>query len=143
MVEEIDIITKGGNYGWARYEGNEVRRADQPDIPDRIAPIISYYRSFIDPACVIGGYIYRANKNLCLQGNYIFADYFGVLMQGKETVRGSNIWNFGKISTKCASNSLKKCNTLDNVFSFGQDSEGDVYIMAKDVRIRFFPTPEQ
>lgn len=135
MVEEINIITKGGNYGWARYEGNEVRRADEPDIPDRIAPTISYYRSFIDPASVIGGYVYRANKNLCLQGSYIFADYFGVLIQGKETVPGGDIWNFSKVSTKCTSNSAKECKKIDNIFSFGQDRDGDVYIMANDVRM--------
>jgi hypothetical protein len=132
VVEEVDIITKGGNYGWSRYEGNEIRRADKPEIPNHIGPAMAYYRTFIDPACVIGGYVYRASMNPCLQGTYLFADYFGVLMQGKEVAEGSDIWNMYKVSMKCAASSPKACRALQIVFSFGQDRNNDMYILAKD-----------
>lgn len=132
-VEEIDIIEKGGNYGWSRYEGNEVHRADKPQIANHMGPVMSYYRTFIDPACVIGGYVYRADINPCLQGTYIFADYFGVLIQGKEVVPNSDVWNIYKIKTQCAASSPKTCRSLDIIFSFGQDRNGDMFILTKDV----------
>ena len=93
MVEEVNLIKKGGNYGWSRYEGVEVHRTDKPDIPDRVPPTMAYYRTFIDPACVIGGYVYRSSMNPCLEGTYLFADYFGVPIQGKEVAAGSDVWN--------------------------------------------------
>lgn len=140
VVEEVDIITKGGNYGWSRYEGNEIRRADKPEIPNHIGPAMAYYRTFIDPACVIGGYVYRASMNPCLQGTYLFADYFGVLMQGKEVAEGSDIWNMYKVSMKCAASSPKACRALQIVFSFGQDRNNDMYILAKDVSFKLKKT---
>jgi len=132
VVEEIDIIQKGGNYGWSRYEGVEVHRVDKPDIPDRVNPTMAYYRTFIDPACVIGGYVYRSSMNPCLQGTYLFADYFGVLMQGKEVAPGSDVWNMYKVSAKCASSSPKACRSINIVFAFGQDRNDDLYVLAKD-----------
>jgi glucose/arabinose dehydrogenase len=77
--EEIDIIVKGGNYGWAFREGLIAGPKPAPPGAVRIDPILDYPRS---PAgatnvgtSVTGGVVYRGSSIPALEGRYIFADY--------------------------------------------------------------------
>ena len=74
--EEIDIIVKGGNYGWRPREGFHGTRG----VPDRadekgafIDPIAEYPHR--DGVSVTGGYVCRDPANPELDGVYIYADY--------------------------------------------------------------------
>ena len=89
--EEIDIIVKGGNYGWSAFEGNEC--FDQNlcngnlytilnivyhvwhhlEYNDTIFPIHTYPHKV--GRAIIGGYVYRGCSFPKLQGLYFFADY--------------------------------------------------------------------
>jgi uncharacterized repeat protein (TIGR03806 family) len=83
--EEVDIITKGGNYGWAYYEGDHLASALYPGNPTILLnpppgltfPIQEYAHSgnanFIGNS-VIGGVVYRGTRISQLYGAYIFAD---------------------------------------------------------------------
>ncbi|MFO1477371.1 MAG: PQQ-dependent sugar dehydrogenase, partial [Verrucomicrobiota bacterium] len=79
--EEIDIITKGGNYGWATYEGtNTLPAGVNPSWPvpqNPIFGIVTYpHGSGANQGeCVIGGLVYRGGRIPALQGSYLFADY--------------------------------------------------------------------
>ena len=82
QYEEIDVITKGGNYGWATYEGSNsppsgVNPAGQPVAQNPIFPIITYaHASLGGPGnCVIGGLVYHGSKLPQLQNDYIYGDY--------------------------------------------------------------------
>src|SRR5690606_27821791 len=57
--EEIDIITKGGNYGWNIREGFHAfrRGAEGRKTPDLIDPVLEYDRQA--GISVTGGYVYR------------------------------------------------------------------------------------
>jgi hypothetical protein len=68
--EEINIITKGCNYGWPRSEG-------PTGVQDGInAPILHYHHREVGGGpSVIGGYRYRGTQAKCHIGKYIFADF--------------------------------------------------------------------
>ena len=55
--EEIDIIQRGGNYGWNLREGRHAFKQDPDDTTVVIEPIIEYGRS--DGGSVTGGEVYR------------------------------------------------------------------------------------
>ncbi|HSR50130.1 MAG TPA: PQQ-dependent sugar dehydrogenase, partial [Acidobacteriota bacterium] len=74
-IEEVDIVRKGGNYGWSEMEGPDCFPVDRSDCfdPDFILPIHSYGRQ--DGASVIGGRVYRGAQASRLWGDYVFADF--------------------------------------------------------------------
>ena len=74
--EEIDLIVKGGNYGWRPREGFHGTRG----VPDRadekgqfIDPVAEYPHR--DGVSVTGGYVCRDPACPELDGVYIYADY--------------------------------------------------------------------
>jgi glucose/arabinose dehydrogenase len=85
-VEEVDIIRRGGNYGWNVYEAfepfsNQYRRSDETYIP----PLFSYGRKVGN--AVAGGFVYRGDRGSSFYGVYICGDYvlkriFGVAQEG-------------------------------------------------------------
>jgi len=74
--EEIDVIIKGANYGWAFREGfvsgpkNQTPPAGFESVAD---PIHDYPRS--QGVSVTGGVVYRGSRLPELEGAYIFGDY--------------------------------------------------------------------
>lgn len=81
--EEIDLVTKGGNYGWNYREGLHARPGspNPPAIFSAIDPIHEYHHvsSMINANLtgnsVSGGVVYRGTRISALVGSYIFADY--------------------------------------------------------------------
>jgi glucose/arabinose dehydrogenase len=41
-LEEVDIVVRGGNYGWRKFEGTRLNKPDDPPIPNPIPPILEY-----------------------------------------------------------------------------------------------------
>ena len=85
LYEEVDVITKGGNYGWAYYEGLHPAAALYPSQPTvlanppagLIAPIQEYPHSgtaSYQGNAVIGGVVYRGSRISQLYGAYVFSD---------------------------------------------------------------------
>ena len=81
-IEEINIITKGGNYGWNVREGNfwfdpsagaVVTAPVRPPPTNMIDPIAVYDHD--DGLAVIGGYVYRGASIPALTGTYVFGDW--------------------------------------------------------------------
>jgi glucose/arabinose dehydrogenase len=71
--DEINVVSKGGNYGWPFLEGTGPGpKANQA--PQGFSSINPIYQ-FRDPAAVIGGVVYRAQRLLALQGAFIFGDW--------------------------------------------------------------------
>jgi quinoprotein glucose dehydrogenase len=71
--EEINIVEKGGNYGWSLREGAHDFHP-KPGAPKTIDPIFEYNHNKT-AASVTGGYVYRGKKIPQLVGWYVFADY--------------------------------------------------------------------
>ena len=80
QFEEIDVIVKGGNYGWNMREGvHSFPSGLKGEFGDAyIDPVFEY--SHNDGVSVTGGYVYRGTKYPELQGIYFFADYgYGII----------------------------------------------------------------
>lgn len=78
--EEINLITRGGNYGWNYREGTIQRPGSRKAPPagfSAIDPIYEYGRGSgeLHGNCVIGGGVYRGSNIAALQGAYVFGDY--------------------------------------------------------------------
>ncbi len=73
--EEVDIIRRGGNYGWRCREGahDTTNAADCSANQSLIDPVTEYGRS--DGNSITGGYVYRGSDIPDLVGLYVFADY--------------------------------------------------------------------
>ncbi len=75
--EEIDVIVRGGNYGWNHREGNIAGPRANPPAAARatfLAPIWDYPNP-AQGSSVTGGLVYRGSKYTDLVGRYVFADF--------------------------------------------------------------------
>lgn len=124
-IEEIDRLPgstgpgRGANLGWNWFEGSArfAKNGTPPD--DLVAPIHTYPRSA--GACsVIGGYVYRGPAIPSLQGTYIFGDYCTGEVSGLLSRRGI-VLDTEALGPKVDRNSL---------VSFGQDDQGEVYVLS-------------
>lgn len=75
LHEEIDVIVRGGNYGWNVREGLHPFAKGQPAPAEAkfLDPVWEYPRS--SGISVTGGLVYRGNEYTDLDGKYLFADY--------------------------------------------------------------------
>jgi glucose/arabinose dehydrogenase len=117
-MEEIDVIEKGGNYGWRMVEGNHCfnPKADC-DFTGTIRPIAEYdHKSGIS---IIGGYVYNGKQLPAQRGKYFFADWTGPLYYIQKT---GAAWQRGKLTLKNYPDNVK-------VIAFGQDPAGELYVI--------------
>jgi uncharacterized protein (TIGR03437 family) len=116
MLEEIDIIVRGGNYGWNRMEGSACYSPRANCNRDGLVlPIYDYGRTA--GASVTGGYVYRGAAIPWLQGKYVYGDF----------VTG-RIWALSELSTGAWRNE-ELLDTPFNVSSFGEDDSGELYVL--------------
>lgn len=114
--EEIDIIEKGGNYGWNVMEANECFGSGDCDKAGMVLPIWNYGRS--EGGSVTGGYVCH-DKNLTdLAGKYIYGDFLS-----------GNIWALTFSGKKAVNNDLIANVTSGSLSSFGEDSNGNLFIL--------------
>lgn len=120
--EEIDIIEKGGNYGWNTMEAKHCfdpkNGCDQSGIK---LPIHEYGRE--EGISVTGGFVYHGPTVKSLQGKYVYADY-----------ATKRIWAIEH------SDLSKPVNTLlveanFNISSFGVDKNNELYLCGFDGKI--------
>ena len=71
--EEIDLITRGGNYGWSYREGNFPFHGTPPPEAKFDRPVWTYPHS--EGLCIIGGIVSHGLRYPSLEGKYLFADF--------------------------------------------------------------------
>ena len=88
-IEEVDVIVKGGNYGWNKKEGTLcfvlngilpgfATPVCPPNLPPGLIDPIAQYDTRVEGFSVIGGFVYRGEKFKFLRGRYVFGDYSAV-----------------------------------------------------------------
>jgi glucose/arabinose dehydrogenase len=87
-LEEVDLIVKGGNYGWNKKEGTfcfvlngilpGAATPCPPGVGTGLIDPIAQYDTRIEGFSVIGGFVYRGKKFKHLKGRYVFGDYSAV-----------------------------------------------------------------
>lgn len=110
--EEINLITKGRNYGWSAREGPHdflPGRAAGPTVD----PFKEYGRSM--GASVIGGYVYRGKRFPKLDGMYLYAD-----------LRAQRIFGLRRAGVRFDGALVR---TGFPISAFGEDHEGEIYVL--------------
>lgn len=76
-IEEIDLIVKGGNYGWNYFEGTRPGPRRAPADFTSVPPLLQYPHGNGPQQgnSVTGGVVYRGTRLAQLFGAYVFADY--------------------------------------------------------------------
>ncbi len=113
--EEVDVIEKGGNYGWRIMEGFHcyAPASDCPTAGLKL-PIAEYDHS--QGCSITGGFVYRGASLRDLVGRYIFGDY----CSGK-------IWTLTETSGRWQAAPLLQ--TDIRITSFGEDQGGELYVV--------------
>jgi hypothetical protein len=80
LIEEIDIVDKGNNYGWVIKEGTECFDPFNPGTPPASCdetgltdPVAEYTHD--DGLAVVGGFVYRGSQFPELVGKYVLGDF--------------------------------------------------------------------
>jgi glucose/arabinose dehydrogenase len=113
--EEVDIVQKGGNYGWNTMEGMHCfNPASNCNMTGLILPIAEIPHP--EGEAVLGGFVYHGSLLTGLGGQYIFGD-----LNGK-------IWTLQEGPPNTFTRSLLLDSGL-SLSSFGQDQSGEVYVV--------------
>jgi glucose/arabinose dehydrogenase len=145
LYEEVDIVVKGGNYGWNVKEGTHCFNAANSQTFPSCPTADNLGNSLIDPVIeinnaqnpaggvvmltVIGGNVYRGNRIKGLDGKYIFGSYSRASSspQGElfmaTPASGPGLWSFEKVPLTGFPNHLGQY-----VKGFGQDLKGEIYV---------------
>ncbi|XP_075125585.1 HHIP-like protein 2 [Leptodactylus fuscus] len=131
--EEVDIIVKGGNYGWRAKEGFEcfdIMLCLNSSLHD-ILPIFAYGHSV--GKSVTGGYVYRGCESPNLNGIYIFGDFMNGRLMALHEDETTKQWTKQDIcmgdATVCAFPKL--VNTYSKfIISFAEDEAGELYFLS-------------
>jgi glucose/arabinose dehydrogenase len=85
LFEEVDLVQRGGNYGWVTREGYECFDPFAPTTPPEtcadtgplseplLEPIAAYDHE--EGIAIVGGHVYRGDDVPELQGKYVFGDF--------------------------------------------------------------------
>jgi glucose/arabinose dehydrogenase len=117
--EEIDLVTRGGNYGWPLMEGRHCFRPEKDcQVEGLIMPVFEYGHE--QGRCsVTGGYVYRGRNVSSLQGSYLFGDYCSGEVFALPI--GNGIAG-GREPSLLRTSRMK-------ISSFGEDEAGEVYVV--------------
>ncbi len=125
-LEEVDVVRRGGNYGWNEMEGSRCfRPACDPGAFE--PPVIEYGR---DSGCSItGGYVYRGQRLPELRGVYLYADFCS-----------GRIWGL-RYDGERVTEQAQLARAEFQVPSFGEDEVGEVYVLGFDGGVYTFARP--
>jgi glucose/arabinose dehydrogenase len=153
LFEELNIIVKGGNYGWRvreGFHGFDPKSANKPadDAPTKdangkpfIDPVLEYPHppknkppSQTEPQgiSVTGGYVYRGKALPALQGKYVFADWSrswalpdGVLFTATPGPAKEAKWTLEYLPATVTGGG--KLNAY--IVAIGEDADGELYLL--------------
>ncbi|HEX7862367.1 MAG TPA: PQQ-dependent sugar dehydrogenase [Verrucomicrobiae bacterium] len=149
--EEVDIVVKGGNYGWRIKEGLHCFNIERPtkpleDCPDKgangeplIAPIFEYKNLKASPRAadamgisITGGYVYRGKALSGWQGKYIFADWSRAWVKPDAVLLAASKGQDGKWSWERIKPGTHPDSLPFYIVGFGEDAEGELYVLTND-----------
>ena len=127
--EEINVVEKGGNYGWNVREGTGCFAAGScptadPDGNRLRDPVVEYAHAGPEPSgiAVIGGRVYGGDAVPALRGHYVFGDWNA---EGQLFVADPDKgppWPISVVDVTPASE-------LQHLIAVGRDRDGAVYVL--------------
>lgn len=144
--EEVNLVVKGGNYGWNRKEATDCFDPANPNDPPAtctgvgpfgeplIDPIIEYPQRDLGGlgVAVIGGFVYRGNDLPGLRNRYVFGDFSGgsgapgTLLTAHER-RPGELWHLSEIRVAGRPDG----ELGEFVRGFGMGIEGELYVLTQ------------
>lgn len=121
LWEEINVIQKGGNYGWSIREGWHPFGSES-SAASLIDPVWEYDHQ--QGKSITGGKVYRGEQIPSLQGKYVYADYVSGTMWALTYDPSNDV---------AATNELLLPNA-GPVLSFAQDDSGEILFLVTDPR---------
>ena len=117
--EEIDVVERGGNYGWNVLEGDHCYAPRQGCEREGIIPPVWEYSLDGQPCSVIGGYVYRGEAVPWLEGAYVYGDFcsgkvFGLRYEGGQVTEHKELADTGL-----------------RIMSFAEDTAGELYLLSQ------------
>lgn len=113
--EEVDVVTKGANYGWNVMEGKHCYKpASGCDMDGLTLPRAEYTHS--DGCSITGGYVYRGAAMPELDGYYIYGDFCSGKVWGVDTAGDD-------------SEPVLLMDSGLSISSFAQDQDRELYII--------------
>ncbi len=147
LWEEVNIVTRGGNYGWNVKEGTHCFSPETPnqppdDCPETeadgkplIDPIIEYANANLPDGvglAVVGGHIYRGDELPGFQGRYVFGDWSrrfavgdGTLLVAQPTEGEDSLWPFEELQIATRDDGRLG----EFLLALGQDAENELYVL--------------
>jgi uncharacterized repeat protein (TIGR03806 family) len=116
--EEVNLVTRGGNYGWRCREGaHDYNSANTQACSSAatIDPLVEYGRT--QGQSITGGYVYRGNQTTGLFGRYVFGDF-----------ASGRIWAWIPENTTSREPTLLLESGL-GISSFAQGNDGELYVL--------------
>jgi glucose/arabinose dehydrogenase len=120
--EEVDLITKGSNYGWRIMEGAHCFSPREGCSQAGLTLPLAEYATAQANCSVTGGYVYRGSAIPPLQGVYLFSDYCSGTLRALRDPYGSP-------------QGLVLIASGVGVVSFVEDLEGELSVVGSDGRI--------
>lgn len=126
LWEEVNLITKGGNYGWSNREGSHAfgNRPSVPGVSDPIEPVWEYDHQI--GKSITGGRVYHSSRVPELTGKYLYADF----------VTG-RVWALSYDAATGKATRNEQVISDENptiVLSFGEDANGEVYYLTESAK---------
>lgn len=126
LWEEVDVVPldglEGKNFGWNVMEGTHCYRSATCDTAGLTLPVVEYGH---DAGCSItGGVVYRGRAIPALAGTYFYSDYCTAFLRGFRWAKGggpTDHWDW--------TNALDPKHRLAQIASFGEDEDGEVYVI--------------
>ncbi|MCF7975133.1 MAG: PQQ-dependent sugar dehydrogenase [Phycisphaerae bacterium] len=130
-VEEINIVRKGGNYGWHVKEGTFLFDPEGLEIglpwldPNLIDPVAQYDHD--DGLSVIGGFMYYGRSVPELRAQYVFGDFSTGF-----SAPGGRLFYADLLSGEIRELRFGQDKQPMQLFlkGLGQDSDGEIYVLA-------------
>ncbi|MSQ78033.1 MAG: glucose dehydrogenase [Nitrospiraceae bacterium] len=110
--EEIDIVQRGGNYGWRILEGSHCFLPRDGCARDGLIPPVAEYGHDKGRCSITGGYVYRGSRLPALRGVYLYGDFCS-----------------GEIFAFADGTQQTLLTTGVRIASFGQDQAGELYVV--------------
>ena len=115
-LEEINIIEKGGNYGWRIKEARKCYNPKTNCVEKGLIEPVFQYNHTNGDISITGGLIYRGKQLADLQGKYIYADY-----------ASGRVWALTYDSPQHVTNKVL-INRAGSLSAFGEDEDQEIYI---------------
>ena len=134
--EEVNVAAagRGGqNYGWNVMEGTACFRPSSGcNMAGLTLPVLDYGRNV--GGSITGGYVYRGCRLPGYAGTYFYGDFIS------GTIRSFRFQNGQATDPRDWSSTIGR--DIGNISSFGQDAEGELYVVDYDGEIyRIVPAP--